>query len=228
MSLFCCGGARRSPPLPGGLANKSTKDAAQPDGQQEKCGPQGPAGHPIRWSGGPPVRGYDSTTSQGGDRTLCVLDGSHPAVGWDISGIGDIAGGAPDGRRPDPAPRRAGNGQGGIRTRGTPNEVRRFSKPVPSATRPPVRLPHNSPGGKGGCQRPGARSVPDLDPAGSAGPRDAANAAVGGSLGRGCPGLAHPSLPGPAEVDTPKKGDSGSLGDKNEPGAHHVCCGSNA
>jgi hypothetical protein len=31
------------------------------------------------------------------------------------------------------------NGQGGIRTRGTPDGVRRFSKPVPSAARPPVQ-----------------------------------------------------------------------------------------
>ncbi len=38
-----------------------------------------------------------------------------------------------------PTCRRAGNGQGGIRTRGTPNEVRRFSKPVHSATLAPVR-----------------------------------------------------------------------------------------
>ena len=30
------------------------------------------------------------------------------------------------------------NGQGGIRTRGTADAVRRFSKPVPSAARPPV------------------------------------------------------------------------------------------
>ncbi len=39
----------------------------------------------------------------------------------------------------------ARNGQGGIRTRGTPCEVRRFSKPVPSAARPPVRRGKDTP-----------------------------------------------------------------------------------
>ena len=83
-----------------------------------------------------PSQRWPFIKSGAGD-ALSRIAGRDPAIsaaGWRHTR------GAPPCGKPLPLPVfKDGGGDGGIRTLGTPYRVRRFSKPLPSATRPPLR-----------------------------------------------------------------------------------------